>query len=98
MKKGRDTRVAIIICLYVSYLNMLILLHSTSFILILKFPIEYNQSDKNKTNNNHKYSIYLTIMWFISRCISIDSLNTCFQQQKHKTSYDFCLCNEGSRR
>ncbi|CAF0952506.1 unnamed protein product [Adineta steineri] len=35
-------------------------------------------------------------MWFISRCISIDALNSCFQQQKHKFSYDFCLCREGS--
>ncbi|CAF3783540.1 unnamed protein product [Rotaria sordida] len=28
------------------------------------------------------------------RCI--DSLNSCFQQQKNKTSYDFCLCRGGS--
>ena len=44
-----------------------------------------------------KILIYYYInMWFFSRCISIDSLNSCFQQQKHKTSYDFCLCKERS--
>jgi hypothetical protein len=64
---------------------MLILLHSTSLIIILEFPIEYQRLDKD--------ALIITDMWFFSRCISIDSLNTCFQQQKHKTSYDFCLCS-----
>jgi hypothetical protein len=80
-KRTRDRHVAIILCVNVSYLNMFILFYSISFIIILEFPIEY-----------YRY----IIMWFFSRCISIDSLNTCFQQQKHKTSYDFCFCTGGS--
>ncbi|CAF5182933.1 unnamed protein product, partial [Rotaria magnacalcarata] len=70
---------------------MLILLYSTSYVIILEFQIEYQQS-----NNNEKHSFLISAMWFISRCISIDSLNTCFQQQKNKSSYDFCLCRGGS--
>ena len=44
-----------------------------------------------------EYNRFIIInMWLISRCISIDSLNSCFQQQKNKTSYDFCLRKERS--
>jgi hypothetical protein len=60
---------------------------------LISFIIEYNRL--NDTNEN-KYSFIIINMWFISRCISIDSLNSCFQQQKNKTSYDFCSRKEGS--
>jgi hypothetical protein len=72
---------------------MFILFDSTSFIVIIVFKkLEFNRL-KDKKN---KYSLIIidTNMWFISRCISVDSLNSCFQQQKNKMSYDFGLCNE----
>ena len=93
-----DRRITIIICLV--YMNMFILLQSISFIVIVIFQkVEYNQL--NDFYNEKKYSFVIIIiivikMWFISRCISIDSLNSCFQQQKNKTSYDFRLCKGAS--
>lgn len=84
--KGETNALPFFVCVYVSYLNMLILFDSTSLIINLEFPIEFQQ-----TNKNDEYIILITKMWFFSRCISIDSLNTCFQQQKNRTSYDFRL-------
>ena len=79
---------------------MFILLDSTSFIVLVVFEkIEYNRLSDNNNNskqNKDSYFIIINNMWFISRCISIDSLNSCFQQQKNKMSYDFCLCREVS--
>jgi hypothetical protein len=74
---------------------MFILLDLTSFIVIIVFEkIEFYRFNDKK----NKYSFIIIInninMWFISRCISVDSLNSCFQQQKNKTSYDFGLCKD----
>jgi hypothetical protein len=76
-------------------MNMLILLFpSTTFIVIIIFEkSELNRINKDKSN----YSFILIInMWLLSRCISIDSLNSCWQQQRNKTSYDFRFCKGGS--
>ncbi len=75
--------------LYVSVLNMFILLDSTSFIVFKKVEL-------NKKKKKYSFIIININMWFISRCISSDSLNSCFQQQKNKTSYDFGLLKEGN--
>jgi len=94
-KINERTETDALLLLYVSFLNMFILFDSTSFIVIIVFKkFEFNRL-KDKKN---KYSLIIidTNMWFISRCISVDSLNSCFQQQKNKMSYDFGLCNEGA--
>lgn len=72
---------------------MLILLHSTSFLVILEFPIEFQQTIDGGDDDDDIHTVLITTMWFFSRCISFDSLHTCFQQQKNKTSYDFRLCS-----
>lgn len=77
---------------------MFIRLESTSFIIIIVFEkIEFYRLKDKK--NQYSFIIIINIinMWFISRCISVDSLNSCFQQQKNKMSYDFGLCEEGTR-
>ncbi len=69
---------------------MFILLDSRLFIILEK--LEFIRLYKKTTN--YTLVIININMWFISRCISVDSLNSCFQQQKNKTSYDFSLCKE----
>jgi hypothetical protein len=73
---------------------MFILLDSTSFFVIIVFEkIEFYRLNDKK--NKYTFITIINInMWFISRCISLDSLNSCFHQQKNKTSYDFGLCKE----
>lgn len=76
---------------------MFIRFESTLFNIIIVFEkIEFYLLNDKK----NKYSFIIIIkninMWFISRCINVDSLNSCFQQQKTKMSYDFNLCNEGN--
>jgi hypothetical protein len=74
---------------------MFIRLESTSFTIIIVFEkIEFYRLKDKK--NQYSFIIIINIinMWFISRCISVDSLNSCFQQQKNKMSYDFGLCQE----
>ena len=71
---------------------MFILLDSTSLIVFEKLQL-------NRLND--KTRIYSAViidinMWFISRCISADSLNSCFPQQKNRMSYDFGLLKEGA--
>ncbi|UJR31493.1 hypothetical protein I4U23_018982 [Adineta vaga] len=81
---------------------MFIRFDSTSFIIIVVFKYiqYYRLTDKSEAKKNSSIVVIIIIintnMWWISRCISIDSLNSCFQQQKHRTSYDFCFCKEGS--
>jgi hypothetical protein len=73
---------------------MFILIDLTSFIVIIVFEkIEFYRLNDKK--NKYSFIIINNItMWFISRCISADSLNSCFHQQKNKMSYDFGLCKE----
>ena len=81
--------------MYVSPLNMLILLDSILLIVVIACKeFEYYQLNNSQ---NERSSIIVNInMWFISRCINIDSLNSYFQQQKNKIGFDFCLCRERS--
>ena len=77
--------------LYVSFLNMFILLDSITLFVLEKIQLNRLNAKKKKDS-----LIILEIdMWFISRCLSVDSLNSCFQQQKNKMSYDFGLYQEG---
>jgi len=40
--------------------------------------------------NERNYSSLIYVnMWFLSRCISVDALNSCFPQQRSRMSYDF---------
>jgi hypothetical protein len=96
-EKRKRVKLDALTLLYVSSLIMFILFDSTSFIaLVVLEKIEYNRLNDKSKQNKYPYIIIDNNMWFISRCISIDSLNSCFQQQKNKMSYDFCLCREGS--
>jgi hypothetical protein len=63
---------------------MFILLDSTSFIVFKKVEL-------NKNKKRYSFVILNINMWFISRCMNVDSLNSCFQQQKAKMSYNFGL-------
>jgi hypothetical protein len=63
---------------------MFILLDSTSFIVFKKVEL-------NKKKKKYSFVILNINMWLISRCMNVDSLNSCFQQQKNKMSYDFGL-------
>ena len=71
---------------------MFILFYSSTLIVIVVSPKKSQRADDN---NPSRLSSLTINMWFLPRCLSIDSLNSCFQQQKPRSNYDFCFCREG---
>lgn len=62
--------------------------------ILLIVIVTFKKVEHYQLNNNSNNYYFIINMWLLSRCISIDALNSCFQQQKSKINYDFCLCRE----